>query len=308
VAFTSFVCFAYFVVRILKEEPMQNHFWIAVVTWLLVAAQALVLVAGGNDPVPVEQPSTPAESQKAATELDQVLADWEKAASNIRRLDCNFSRFKYDKTFAVEKRGEGTIAIESAQRARYRLAPAILPQGAVARKQGPGGNPYQLKAEEPECWHWTGPQLFRIKDQERAFESTEVPANGRIQWLLCELDVLDAFFLGRPYLLGMPAAELKKQFKVTLNKNDADDVWLTLIPRDSRVAANVTKATLILNRHIWLAKAVKIQDPTGAELVHVFKNMRINSKDRSADDLSKPNLDGYREIKSEQAPQTDPAN
>src|SRR5262249_35597567 len=102
--------------------------------------------------------------------------------------------------------------------------------------------------------------------------------------------------------------ELKKQFKVTLNKNDADEVWLTLIPRDSRVAANVTRATLILNRHIWLAKAVKIQDPTGAELVHVFKNMRINSKDHSADDLSKPNLAGYREIKSEQAAQTDPAN
>src|SRR5262249_44607954 len=100
---------------LLKEEPMQNHVGIAVLISMLVVV-ALADVADGDERVPVDQPSTPAELPKAAAELDQVLADWEKAASEIHRLDCEFSRFKYDKTFAVEKRGEGTIAIESAQR------------------------------------------------------------------------------------------------------------------------------------------------------------------------------------------------
>ncbi len=111
--------------------------------------------------------------------------------------------------------------------------------------------------------------------------------------------------IARPFLLGMPAADIKKKFTVTVIKNESNEARLNLIPRDRRLAASLTKAVLILDRETWLAKALKIHDPTGAESVHVFKNMRVNSPVESADDLSKPNLEGYREIITEKVRQKD---
>src|SRR5260221_1096900 len=43
---------------------------------------------------------------------DAYLADWERASSKVRRLDCEFMKFMYLSDFEVEKRGRGTIAVD----------------------------------------------------------------------------------------------------------------------------------------------------------------------------------------------------
>ncbi len=95
---------------------MQNYGCVAVLISLFVAAQDKPVVPAAGEPVvdskPIAESEKPEEPQKPAADLDQILADWEKAASKIRRLDGDFSRFKYDRTFEVEKRAEGTFALE----------------------------------------------------------------------------------------------------------------------------------------------------------------------------------------------------
>src|SRR5258708_4630062 len=171
--------------------------------------------------------------------------------------------------------------------------------GEVSKRNGKRGIPYALKADHGEWWQWSGPQLFRIDDIAHTYESIDVPANGRISFFFNDVDVWH-FFCAKPFLLGMPMAEFKKQFAPTILTTDADEVRLKLAPRRKEIAIWCESAVLILDRRTWLAKAVKTQDVTGAESVHVFKNMTVNSWAKWwNDDLSNPSLEGYRQIKAE---------
>src|SRR5262249_36826473 len=109
-------------------------------------------------------------------------------------------------------------------------------------------------------------------------------------------------------LLGMPVAELKEQFAVTLLSDKPDEVWLTLVPRNKELAIPYEKAVVILDRHTWLAKAIKTREITGTETVHVFKNMLVDTPDLVwRFNLSDPNLEGYRQVGGAAAPVEQPA-
>jgi hypothetical protein len=236
-----------------------------------------------------------------AAELDQILREWEQATRKIERLDCEFTRFRYDHTFEVEKRAEGTIALSRGGRARYQAVGVPVNLGAVARKLARNGAPYLRRPDEPCCLHWTGPQLYRIKDTEKTYEASDVPPNGKIRFLFNDIDVWD-LFLAKPFLLGLPADELKEQFAVTILAAWPDEVRLKLVPRREEVALNYESATLLLDRHTMLTKAIKMRDPIGSETVHAFKDVSINAwAKRSSDDLSKPNLNGYQQLTIERA-------
>src|SRR5258708_3950025 len=56
--------------------------------------------------------------------LEAILQGWAQASSQIHRLDCNFSRFRYDPTFQIEHRGTGSLAVDQDGRAAYRIVPA----------------------------------------------------------------------------------------------------------------------------------------------------------------------------------------
>lgn len=235
--------------------------------------------------------------ERADPELDAYLAEWEKASSKIRRLDCEFLKFIYDPIFEVEKRGRGTLALERDRRARYRIAPAALVPGDASQKISKDGSQYELKACSAECWHWTGPELFKFDDEEHIYETMRLPP-GDAAYLFSFFQFtnerLDLLFV-KPFVLGMAADRLKTRFKVKLRKVTGDELWLELIPR---FAADTCfqKAVLILNRRTWLTHALKLYDPTGSETVYVFQNIRVNPAE--GDDLSKANLEGYRQVLS----------
>ncbi|MGE5195339.1 MAG: hypothetical protein ACM3U2_22830 [Deltaproteobacteria bacterium] len=115
----------------------------------------------------------------AGPSLADIIRAWERAAARRGRLDCTFTRFRYDPTFGVERRGEGSLAVDRFGRAVYRIGPAPIPRGAVARKQAPGGVPFQLQADDPERWHWTGTRVIRVDEKERTFEEWRLPAESK---------------------------------------------------------------------------------------------------------------------------------
>jgi hypothetical protein len=143
--------------------------------------------------------------EKPATELDQILADWEKAASRVRRLDCEFTRFKYDHTFEIETHGEGNIALEGPRQARYRLVPSPI-AGIVARKMAQNGQPFGLKADSPVSWHWTGTQVISVDETERTFQAVPMPADFESDSLWLGIEPL---FGLSPFLVAMSAKRSK---------------------------------------------------------------------------------------------------
>jgi hypothetical protein len=268
--------------------------------------------------------------------LEEVLAGWEKAASQIDRLECQFMRFKYDHTFVVEWRGTGSLVVDKSGPAMYRIEPEPIQPGEVSKRLGAGGAPYTLKSDEPERWHWTGKSVMRVNEKTRTFEELVLTANVRLGEFepeppplpeeaappqrakgprppqrgnaperaptLSELivEALSQFPIPRSFLLGMPTAELKNRFQIDLKNESATEVWLAFTPKNKKDQANFTQAILILSKDRYLPKALKMVDPTGAEAVHVFKDVQINRRG-PVDDLERPNLHGYRRILSEPA-------
>jgi hypothetical protein len=108
------------------------------------------------------------------------------------------------------------------------------------------------------------------------------------------------FPIGRPFLLGLSVADLTERFHVALKKETDREIWLEFVPKIEKDRANISNAVLILSKDRYQPVAVKTVDPTGAEIVHVFKDVKINPRG-PVESLEQPNLRGYRRVLNEVA-------
>jgi hypothetical protein len=109
---------------------------------------------------------------------------------------------------------------------------------------------------------------------------------------------IQEFWLARPFLLGMPANELRLRFHVKLVSQSEKELRLRFVPKAGRDQAFYSQAVLILTKEKYEPRALKMIHPDGRETVHVFSDVRVNSnwKDvyHRSDPLSRPDLRGYR--------------
>jgi hypothetical protein len=254
---------------------------------------------------PAKQPFAALRVDRPDPALMKILQEWESTSAKITRIDCSFRRFTYDSTFEFDKRAEGELSIETQSRARYVFRPAAIARGAESRKKNPRGQRYEIVADKPERWHWTGTHVYRIDDEKKTYEAIAIPAEEleptQQGWfamasLFCE------FPLARPFLLGMPAEEFIRQYRVTLLKDSDSEIWLDIEPRTARIRQFYQRAQFILERPRMLPKAVQILDPTGNKVtVHTFSDMRVNAEGPS---LDKVDLTGLRLIRPPAASNT----
>lgn len=261
--------------------------------------------------------------------LETILKEWEQAASKIKRLDCDVFRIRYDYTFGVEKRATGSLAVDGQGRAVYDVSPAQIRAGQVGTKKAKNGEPMKLEADPAERWHWTETSIIRIDDKTRTFEEiklpelevAEQPAETAVppkEQLPADQDAAAAskpakekakagwgalsfvwpreFPLARPFLVGMPVADLRQRFEIELLKETQTTVWLKLKPKRQRERARFTEATLILRLDGYLPQALRMIDPSGTETVHTFRNVRVDGE--GADLAKRPDLNGYRAVLS----------
>ena len=356
----------------------QTMAWLAGLSMLILGAPVTAdePISQQAQPVPrtgsqhfVDQPLEP----KVETDLNVILRDWEKASASRRRLDARFSRFRYDRTFEVERRGIGSLAIDVTGRAVYKLLAAKIEPGIVSRRRGANGQRYHLISEEPQRWHWTGTSLIWVATNERIFEEMAPPSvtqNGDFRpdppplpeglplplgpplvecRSLAEAQFLPAIAessssstrltsygarpepafitllwaihsgtdfsrmnlsslhdawkempLAQPFLLGMPAHELKQRFEIEVVKQTSTDVSLKFKPRLKKERQLYHHVILLMARDDYRPLAIKIVDTTTAELIHVFSEVRINPLDGDEfENLDPPDLEGYRVLVNE---------
>ncbi|MGE5192081.1 MAG: hypothetical protein ACM3U2_06220 [Deltaproteobacteria bacterium] len=228
----------------------------------------------------------PVRIEKLSPELEKVLKDWEFHTSQFKTMAGEFSRFKYDKTFEVEKRAEGKFTYEAPDKGSYQLWGAKIEKGAVSKKLDKGGNPFALKPDDSDRWICNGKKVVKIDDKEKTYEEVAIPPESQGQ------NIIDGPL---PFLFGMKAEKAKLRYKLELTKNDGSEIRLEVLPRRKEDAANWSKATVIIDAKTYKPRAVKLVDPTGAESVHVFSKVVVNERKGFFDkDPFKPNLWGYK--------------
>lgn len=243
----------------------------------------------GKQPRPEALP--PVRIEKLSPELEQVLKDWELHTSRFKTMAGSFSRFKYDKTFEVEKRADGKFVYEAPDKGNYELWGAKIENGAVSKKKNKKGIPFDLKSDEPERWVCNGKKVIKIDAKEKTYEEVEIPPESQGQ------NIIDGPL---PFLFGMKADKAKLRYRLELKKRDDSEIWLEVTPKLPKDAANWSKAMVIIEAKTFKPKAVKLQDPTGAESVHVFKDIVVNEKRGFFDrDPFKPSLRGLKLVLNE---------
>jgi TIGR03009 family protein len=239
---------------------------------------------GGKPPPPKGEPLR---VENLTPELEKILKDWEFQTSKFETMAGGFSRFKYDKTFEVEKRAEGKFVYKAPDKGNYELRAAQIDKDAVSKKVGKDGTPYVVKPDEPERWVCNGKKVIKINDKEKTYEEVDIPPESQGQ------NIIDGPL---PFLFGMQAEKAKRRYKLSLLKHkNTDEIWLQVIPRTRGDSANWVKAKVIIEAKTFKPKAVFLEDPTGGESVHVFKDIVINEKRGFFDrDPFKPSLRNYK--------------
>lgn len=231
---------------------------------------------------------------KYSPELEKVLNDWQQKTSQFKKLAGEFTRFKYDPVFEVEKRAEGKFGYEAPDKGNYELRAAEIPKGAVAKKKGKGGNPFKLEPDAAERWVCNGKEVIRINEKEKTFEKVPIPPDSQGE------NIIDGPL---PFLFGMKAQRAKLRYKeLKLLKNAEGEIILEVHPRLQADSQNWEKAIVIIDAEKFLPKAVKLFHPAGAETVHVFKNVEVDPKRWFFQaDPFKPNLFSYKPVLTKSA-------
>lgn len=262
---------------------------------LFVAFTALPLFAQSKKPqatgrVRLKRPR-PQTLQVPSPQLKQVLVDWYKNTSKITHLAGQHTKFVYDKTFNVEKRGIGKFYYEAPDKGRIDIQPAEIPKGAVSRRVDPRTKkPFELIAAPTEIWLSDGKTILAVDESSKRARRFAIPpkAQGR--------NIMDGPL---PFLLGMPPNKALARYKLKILKNTETEVWLHVWPRWRTDAANFREAKVILQKEHYLPSAVLLQSSTGnEETVYTFSDFNLKPrgliKTWFVGDWKKFDLRGYK--------------
>src|SRR5579863_1918979 len=228
------------------------------------------------------------EVAKLDPELEKFLKDWEKNTSLFKKLVGEFEVIKYVPAFQVEKRAAGKFAHEAPDKGSYEKQAVVIAKG-----QKPGKKGYTLESDDPERWVCTGKEVIKIDDKEKTYEKMPIPPAAQGE------NIIEGPL---PFLFGMKADRAKKRYKLKLQKQDENGIWLEVIPSTSQDSSNWEKAIVIIDPREFVPTHVRLYDPAGGMTTHIFKNVKINPKDGwfgwGKTDPFAPKLRGYKQVVS----------
>jgi len=131
--------------------------------------------APAPDPFPVRKPTE--------SRLETILREWETASSTRRRVEMSFSLFKYDPTWQIEERGEGSLGVDADGRGYYEVKPVTINPTEQSQKSS-GGVRYALRSAARCRWHIGAASIIRVNDSQRMFVEVPLPLRLGDAWRL----------------------------------------------------------------------------------------------------------------------------
>jgi TIGR03009 family protein len=273
--------------------------------WALAQAQP------GNAEVKPPRPPNPVlQVQNLPPELDAILLAWSQESAKVQKLQGEHHRFVYDTVFNTEKRAEGVFYYEAPGKGRIDLRPKPIRKDEVSKRTDKMGTPFKLEADRAERWICNGEDIWQVNDETKQVDAFPIPQANQGQ------NIMDG---PMPFLFGMPPAKAKMRYWLKLLQENEQQAVIEVLPKLQLDAANWKKATVILDKAMYLPRAVQLINPAGTtETVYTFGQFQVN-KDNGGwiqmvfggdVDPFRPKLPGYA-IKVHKPPQPEgqqPAN
>lgn len=233
--------------------------------------------------------------------LDAVLKDWHDKTSQIRELQGEHRRWKYEPTFAVAMVSAGKFYYRGPDKGRIDIVPQnpaalvdVDPKTEGVQIRDDTDNVYTVKPDQPESWICDGTRILKIDDVAKTYEELPIPPQHQ------GANIMDGPL---PFLFGLPPEKAKQRYDMSLEKHkDPNVVYVVVRPRLQKDAANWSRADVMLRKDTYLPLAVQLLDPgqTG-KTVFSFGEPKVNPNGFIAlfkGDPFKPSLFGLKPVQT----------
>jgi TIGR03009 family protein len=205
-------------------------------------------------PPPVGYGLTPVEENN----LNQLLADWEKANNNVKTFYCKFKRLQYDPAIVggdpnqTSSESSGELEYAAPDKGMFKV------EKEIDYSVDPKTNKTVPQPVEPTEW-WTcdGKSTFAVVKQKGQLYVVEKPLPPEMQGKAISEGPL-------PFVFGAKADALKKRYYlriVTPPQFASTQIWLEAFPKLQKDAANFSRVDLILNKAELQPVAIQISNP-----------------------------------------------
>ena len=210
------------------------------------------VIAGGS--VLLAQAPGQPQAIPADPQLEQVLANWEKAMTGLATLFAECTRKETDKAFATTAEYTGW--------AKYlKSSVPNLPSRASLYMERKG------RKEIFDHLIFTGTHLYEYVAQQKVIRVHDLPPTKNGQ-------VANDNILG--FVFGMTAAEAKRRYHLTYQPPPAGDkhwLYLGIQPKEIADKADFSQARLVLSNSTFLPRQLWYVQPNGNEVVWDFPKM-----------------------------------
>ncbi len=206
----------------------------------------------------------------AASQLDEVLRQWEKSMTSINSLQAQITRTTLDKTFQKTEVFEGL--------AKYLKSHLPGQSSRASLELVQKGQPQIF--EKLIC---SGNLLYEFAPGTKVIRVHELPPPKEGQ-------VGDDNILN--FVFGMKAIEAKQRYLLTFVPPPPNDKWyyyIKILPRQASDKAEFTEARLVLTASNFLPRQIWYQQPNGNEVTWDFPRVTPNAEIR-ATEFTQPQL------------------
>ena len=229
--------------------------------------------------------SSPGSAKEPDPTVVSVLAKWEEASQKCKTLDAKLTVWKYDGVF-----GDGHPTITQGR--FYYEAPNV--GRYEIRKDAKGAT--NDWASISEAVIWTGKETLWIDGDRRhcqKFSAQNLRSNNLGWWSVFGPAFGQRFQEPKqfqPFLIGIPASELRARFDVAI-KESGVDIWLRALPKRAADAACCSRIDVILSTKTYMTVATQTMSPNGRDRTVVeFVEPKVNVRPSDRDQLMAPDL------------------
>ncbi len=290
---------------------------------LIICTSPLALVAESDD----KSSGGPALTAEQQEELNEVLAAWEEATSEIKDVQCNFIRWHYDPVFGP-RRDPGTGVLPAATIAEGRVAYRhpqdfsfvvdrsfdYVPKVQTKSNSEPS---YRLARGHREKWIWSETHVYVFDFAQKKRHAQRIPravdhppippiAPSILGWLVPSPPPDRLYQREFSFILPINAERIREFYRARLvAANEAEDeVWVELESKDGRRQQLFKKIAVYLDKQTMLPKGFRTYpwaydertNPT--HTAYAIKEFQINTDPVFSADLPS----GWTKIEDSRSP------
>lgn len=266
-----------------SEQPRQQRPQPARADAAATAPKQGVVPVSGVEAPPQIPPLSSLDPQ-----LLQVLTEWADSSAKIKELRGTHVRYVFDEVFSTEKRSKGNFYYVEPDKGRIDLEPLKIGASDKPRKAG-----FTVQPESPERWICDGYKIYMINDASKEYDVFELPLELRGE------NIINGPL---PFLFGMSPEFAHRRFELKLLKDTPKEATILALPRLKSDQANYKEARIILNKAIYMPRAVRLLDPAETRVTEYwFDDLEPNGAGVKAavrklmgEDPFHPNLSSYK--------------